>query len=77
MAQKICKHCRRKVSGSHYCSNVDRNVPFDNSDDFLSTYATMSILSGSDNGSAGGSCGGSDSGGSDSGGGCDGGGGGD
>lgn len=70
MAQKVCKHCRKKVSGRHHCPKVGRDISFDNSDDFLSTYAATAILSGSDDGSGGG-CGDSDSGG-----GCDGGGGG-
>lgn len=72
MGEKVCKHCKRKVSGSHDCPSVGRNIPADSSTDFLSTYVATSIISGSDDGPSGG-CGSSGSGGFD-GGGCGGGG---
>ena len=47
---KTCKHCKKQVSGSHYCESAKRTISEDSDGDFLLSaaigYATNSAIIG-------------------------------
>jgi len=43
MAEKVCKHCRKKVTNNHSCSVAGRFVYYDNEGDFMTSFVVGNI----------------------------------